>query len=75
MNIGAELSMRKLFRDDFDVVDNTAGWNLDAPFGIESSLLKNKDWYSLAMIYLTWDFETEAIPADKSHHLAKERCR
>ena len=62
VNIGAELSMRKLFRDDFDVVDNTAGWNLDAPIGIESSLLKNKDWYSLAMIYLTWDFGNRSDP-------------
>lgn len=56
MNIGAEVSTRKLFKDNFDVVEHPSGWSLNAPFGIESSPLKNQDWYSFAMIYLTWDF-------------------
>ena len=56
LNIGVEFSMRKLFGDDLDVTQNTNGWNLDAPYGIKSSFLKNKDWYSLTMIFLTWDF-------------------
>ncbi len=56
MNIGAEASLRKLFRDDLDVPDSNPGWSLDAPFGIKSSLFKNQDWYSFALIYITWDF-------------------
>lgn len=62
MNIGAEVSIRKLFRDDFDVVGNSKSWSLDAPFGIDSSPLKNKDWYSFAMIYMTWDFGLKTDP-------------
>lgn len=56
LNVGIEFSMRKLFGDDFDVVDTNAEWDLNAPYGIESSFLKNQDWYSLTMIFLTWDF-------------------
>jgi hypothetical protein len=48
--------MRKLFGDDFDVTEKNADWDLNAPYGIESSFLKNRDWYSLTMIFLTWDF-------------------
>lgn len=62
INIGAEISTRKLFRDNFDVTKQTQGWSLDAPFGIESSFLKNQDWYSFAMIYLTWDFGLREDP-------------
>lgn len=62
MNIGAEISMRKLFRDDLDVVRTTPDWSLDAPFGIKSSPLKNQDWYSFALIYLTWDFGLRKDP-------------
>lgn len=56
MNIGIEFSMRKLFGDDFDAPQKKEEWNLNNPYGIESSFLKNKDWYSLTMIHLTWDF-------------------
>ena len=56
LNIGLEFSMRKLFGDDLDVTQKNAAWNLDAPYGIKSSFLKNQDWYSLTMIYVTWDF-------------------
>jgi hypothetical protein len=56
LNIGFEFSMRKLFGDDFDVTEKNADWDLNAPYGIESSFLKNRDWYSLTMIFLTWDF-------------------
>lgn len=55
LNIGLEFSVRKLFGDDFDVSQNSE-WNLDAPYGIKSSLLKNQDWYSLTLVFLTWDF-------------------
>lgn len=56
MNIGIEFSMRKLLGDDFDVTQNNSSPNLEHPYGIRSSLLKNQDWYSITMIYLTWDF-------------------
>lgn len=56
VNIGVEASMRRLFRDDLDVTKTQPGWNLDTPFGIESSPLKNQDWYAFALIYMTWDF-------------------
>lgn len=56
LNVAIEYSTRKLFRDDFDVTQTTQGWNLNQPYGIGSSLLKNQDWYSITMICLTWDF-------------------
>lgn len=62
MNIGVEFSMRKLFRDDFDVTEKTTGWSLDSPYNIESSLLKNRDWYSFTMIFLTWEFGMREDP-------------
>lgn len=54
INLGVEFSMRKLFTDNFDLLDN--------PYGIRSSTLKNKDWYSLTMIFLTWDFSSRTDP-------------
>lgn len=62
MNIGTEVSIRMLFRDDLDVTKKTSGWSLDAPFRIESSPLKNQDGYSFALIYLTWDFGIKEKP-------------
>lgn len=62
LNIGLELSLRKLFDDDFDVTDNEPDWSLHSPFGIYSSKLKNKDWYSLTMIFLTWEFSPRVDP-------------
>lgn len=55
INLGVEYSFRKLFSDDFDA-PSKKGFHLDNPYQIESSALKNKDWYSLLMITLTWDF-------------------
>lgn len=62
MNIGAEFSFRKLLRDDFDVTEKTTGWNLESPYGIKSSFLKNQDWYAFAMIFLTWEFKISEDP-------------
>lgn len=62
MNIGIEFSMRKLFRDDFDVTSGNNEWNLNNPYDINSSILKNQDWYSLTMIFLTWDFSSRDEP-------------
>ncbi|HBT84954.1 MAG: DUF6089 family protein [Fermentimonas sp.] len=54
INVGVEFSMRKLFSDSFDSLDN--------PYNIKSSMLKNKDWYSLTMIFLTWEFGSRTDP-------------
>lgn len=54
INIGIEFSMRKLFADNLDDMDN--------PYNIKSSLLKNQDWYSLTMIFLTWEFGLRTDP-------------
>lgn len=62
MNVGVEFSMRKLFRDDFDVSQKTSGWDLDSPFDIQSGVFKNKDWYSFTMIFLTWEFSMREDP-------------
>lgn len=56
LNLGAEISLKKLFGDDLDAPEKDAEWSLDAPYGIKSSFLKNQDWYSITMIFITWDF-------------------
>lgn len=61
LNLGFEFSFRKLFGDGFDAPDKK-GFNLDDPYNIKSSFLKNKDWYSLTMITLTWDFGSKVDP-------------
>lgn len=55
LNVGFEFSFRKLFGDSFDSPKN-GGLSLDDPYGIKSSSFKNKDWYVLTMLSLTWDF-------------------
>lgn len=62
INIGVEFSMRKLFGDDFDVTNKTDDWSLNSPFGIRSSFLKNKDWYSLTLFFVTWEFGAKNDP-------------
>lgn len=62
LNVAVECSIRKLFTDDFDVTRTMQGWNLNQPYGIGSSLLKNQDWYSITMICLTWDFSLRDDP-------------
>lgn len=62
MNIGMEFSVRKLLGDDFDVTEKNADWSLDAPYGIKSSPLKNKDRYLLTMIFFTWEFGIREEP-------------
>ncbi len=54
INIGAEWSIRKLFGDGLDI----SGGNelLDDPYDIESGLWKNKDWYSMLVISVSYDF-------------------
>jgi len=55
LNLGVEYSWRKLFSDSFDA-PNKDGFNLDDPYEIKSGFLKNKDWYSVFMFSISWDF-------------------
>ncbi|MDR3308593.1 MAG: DUF6089 family protein [Tannerella sp.] len=50
LNIGAELSVRKLFGDG---LDNKL---LNDPYGTGSDLLKNRDWYVWMKVFITYDF-------------------
>ena len=54
INIGAEWTIRKLFSDRLDV----SGSNelLDNPYGTGSGWLKNRDWYSMLTLSVTYDF-------------------
>ena len=45
-----EFSMRKTLGDKLD------GKALDDPYGINSSSLKNTDWYSYTLLSVTYDF-------------------
>lgn len=60
-NLGFEFSLRKLFGDNFDVTKKT-DFDLDSPYDIKSSFFKNKDWYSMTMISLTWEFGPRCKP-------------
>jgi hypothetical protein len=62
LNLGLEFSMRKLFGDNFDAPDKNQDFSLDAPFGIKSSVLKNQDWYSLTLVFITWEFGLKDDP-------------
>ena len=55
LNLGFEFSFRRLFKDNFEVTEKD-GFELDDPYNIKSKFTKNKDWYSLTMVTLTWDF-------------------
>lgn len=63
LNVGFEFSFRKLFSDSFDVTDgDSKNFNLEDPYEIRSGFSKNKDWYSLTMLSLTWDFGARICP-------------
>jgi hypothetical protein len=55
LNLGCELSVRKLFGDGLDVTDES-NRILNNPYGISSSVVKNKDWYLMLTFSVTWDF-------------------
>lgn len=61
-NVGMEFSIRKLFGDNLDVTELNPALSLENPYGIKSSFLKNKDWYTLTMIYITWEFGMRSDP-------------
>ena len=50
LNLGLEFLMKKVFSDRLD------GPLLDDPLGIESSFVKNTDWYSTLTITLSYEF-------------------
>ena len=49
-NLGFEFLMKKTFTDRLD------GKNLDDPYGIKSSFMKNTDWYSTMSITISYEF-------------------
>lgn len=50
VNLGLEFLMKKTFTDRLD------GQDLEDPTGIESSFMKNTDWYSTLTFTLTYEF-------------------
>ncbi len=63
LNLGCEFSFRKLFGDGLDVTDDNNAF-LNNPYGVNGSLFKNKDWYSLLMFSVTWDFGKRCEPCN-----------
>ncbi|GAB6012296.1 type IX secretion system protein PorG [Viscerimonas tarda] len=61
LNLGFEFSFRKLFGDSFDQPEKER-FGLNDPYNISSSSLKNKDWYSLTVFSITWDFGMRKDP-------------
>lgn len=53
-NLGFEWSMRKLFVDNFDVMDNQSKI-LNDPYRMGHSALKNNDYYTCAMVFVSVD--------------------
>jgi len=60
VNLGLEYSIRKLFGDDFDA-PNKSGFNLDNPYKMNGGIFKNRDWYTILMFSITWNF----VPNDR----------
>ena len=54
VNVGAEWTVRFTTSDRLDVV-NKEGLQLNDPYGIKSSGLKNRDTYSWLMLYVSYD--------------------
>jgi len=55
-NIGLEISFRKLFQDNLDVTEKNPSLSLEDPYNIKSAMYKNKDWYQLTFLFITYDF-------------------
>ncbi|MBR6285922.1 MAG: hypothetical protein IKR18_02875 [Bacteroidaceae bacterium] len=55
VNVGAELTVRYTLSDKLDTTGKE-GLQLNDPYGIKSSTLKNKDGYSVVMFFVTYDF-------------------
>ena len=55
VNLGVEYSIRKLFNDGFDAPEKS-GFRLDNPYQMNGGILKNRDWYTVLMLSISWDF-------------------
>ncbi|GAB6395390.1 MAG: outer membrane beta-barrel protein [Bacteroidales bacterium] len=67
-NVAGELSIRKLFRDDLDVTDNSNAI-LDNPYQTGRNFLKNNDWYAFLLLSLTWDFGLRCSTCNNSDNI------
>lgn len=65
LNLGCEFSFRKLFADNLE--GNAV---LDNPYGIKSSFLKNRDWYSFLLLSVTWDFGPRNRPCNNANSIS-----
>lgn len=68
LNLGCEFSFRKVFSDKLDVTDGGNAF-LEDPYGIESSFLKNKDWYSFFVVSVTWSFGPKCKPCNNIRNM------
>ena len=68
LNLGCEFSVRKVFSDKLDVTDGSNAM-LEDPYGITSSFLKNKDWYSFLTLSITWSFGPRCQPCNNIRNM------
>lgn len=57
-NIGLEFAMHKILSDRVDLKE------LDDPYKIPSSVLKNTDWFSTLVFTITYDFGFKSLPCN-----------
>ncbi|MDD4922432.1 MAG: DUF6089 family protein [Bacteroidales bacterium] len=55
VNLGCEWTFRKAFADDLDEADSPTGFQLQDTWSGTGSWNKNQDWYSILMIYISYD--------------------
>lgn len=55
MNIGCEWSFRKTYTDDLDFDADSPDFQLKDPWSASGVWNKNKDWYSILMVYISYD--------------------
>lgn len=55
VNLGCEWTFRKTFADDLDYAVSATGFQLQDSWAGAGSWNKNKDWYSILMIYVSYD--------------------
>lgn len=60
INIGIEYSMVWCSDDNLD--------GLKDPYGVKSSWIKNKDWYSTTQVFITFDFGTRKCDCPKGDY-------
>lgn len=55
LNVGCEWNMRMTFADDLDYSDYGGNFQLSDPWLVSSAGNKNNDWYSMLMLYVSYD--------------------